>query len=95
LVAQLKLAGDYARLVERARQKHDILLREGCADPAPEDTGLLPIDLVAWHFKEQLGLPIPEDMDAYLRELDLSSRAIFCRILAREYLYSILSQRDD
>lgn len=95
LVAQLKLAGDYARLVERARQKHDILLRAGCADSAPEDTGLLPIDLVAWHFKEQLGLPMPEDMDAYLRELGLSSRALFYRILAREYLYSILSQRDD
>ncbi len=92
LIAELKLAGDYAGLVARAGHKRDALMKAGQADPEPEDTGMTPIQLVVWYFGEHLGQTEPEDMDAYVRELGLASRADFYRILAREYLYSIYNK---
>jgi hypothetical protein len=55
---------------------------------------MTPIQLVAWYFGEQLGQLEPQDMDAYVRDLDLSSRADFYRILAREYLYLICDEQE-
>ncbi len=87
LIAQLRLSGDYARLRERARQKHEVLTQTGSPQPAAGDTAMSPIELVAWYFGSRLARPVPEDLDRYVRELGLSSRAEFYRILAREYLY--------
>ncbi len=94
LIAELKLAGDYAEVVARAGHKRDALMKAGQADPEPEDTGMTPIQLVAWYFGKRLGQPEPEDMDAYVEELGLSSRADFYRFLAREYLYSIGNEQE-
>ncbi|MDX1402039.1 MAG: hypothetical protein R3245_08960, partial [Kiloniellales bacterium] len=91
LLAQLKLTGDYARLAERARRKHEILLQAGYSDPNTRDNGLSPVDLVAWFFEKHLGRSIPEDLDEYTRSLDLSSREQLYGILVREYLYSLHS----
>ncbi len=87
LIAQLRLSGDYAELRERARDKHDVLARSGSPRPGAGDTGLAPIELLAWYFGQRLGRSLPEDLDSYVRELGLESRAEFYRILAREYLY--------
>ena len=88
LVAQLRLSGAYAELLERARRKHEVLQRAGVPKAGAGDTGLTPIELVAWYFGRRLGRPVPEDLDGHLRQLGLSSRADFYRFLAREYLYS-------
>jgi hypothetical protein len=42
---------------------------------------------VAWYFEKRLGQPMPDDMDAYVQELGLSSRTDFYRILAGEHIY--------
>ena len=70
------------------------MLKAGWADPEPQDTGMTPIQLVAWYFGKQLGQREPQDMDAYVEELCLSSRADFYRFLAREYLYSICNEQE-
>ncbi len=94
VIAKLKLSGEYGTLVERARRKREALKEAGCADPEPEDTGLMSIQLVAWHFGKRLGQPVPDDMDAYVRGLGLSSRADFYRVLAREYLYLVHNEKE-
>lgn len=94
LIAELKLGGEYARLVERARHKHDALTRVGCTHPEPDETGLNPIQLVAWYFEKRLGQPMPDDMDAYVQELGLSSRTDFYRILAGEHIYLTHNQEE-
>ncbi len=94
VIAKLKLSGEYGRLVERARRKREALKEAGCADPEPEDTGLMSIQLVAWHFGKRLGQPVPDDMDAYVGGLGLSSRADFYRVLAREYLYLVHNEKE-
>ena len=93
VIAKLKLSGEYGTLVERARRKREALKEAGCADPEPEDTGLMSIQLVAWHFGKRLGQPVPDDMDAYVGGLGLSSRADFYRVLAREYLYLVHNEK--
>ncbi len=94
VIAKLKLSDEYGRLVERARRKREALKEAGCADPEPEDTGLMSIQLVAWHFGKRLGQPVPDDMDAYVGGLGLSSRADFYRVLAREYLYLVHNEKE-
>ena len=94
VIAKLKLSGEYGTLIERARRKREALKEAGCADPEPEDTGLMSIQLVAWHFGKRLGQPVPDDMDAYVGGLGLSSRADFYRVLAREYLYLVHNEKE-
>jgi len=87
LIAELKLSGDYAGLAARAKRKRATLAKAGWTDPNPADTGMSPIQLVTWFFRSRLSRREPDDLDAFVEELGLSSRTDFYRILAREYLY--------
>lgn len=87
LVAELKLHGDYAGLATRADRKRSVLAEAGWTDPEPADTGMTPIQLVTWFFGTRLGRREPDDLESFVEELGLPSRAEFYRILAREYLY--------
>lgn len=87
VLAQLKLSGAYGELSSRARRKRDTLTKKGQDALEPGDVGLTAIELVSWHFGTRLGRSIPEDLDGYVMNLGLSSKADFYRILTREYLY--------
>jgi hypothetical protein len=89
MLARLKLSGGYPALVERARLKQETLDKIGLSHPEPADTGLAPVQLVAWYFGQVLREPEPRDLDKFLQNLGLSSRTDFYRILAREHIYSI------
>src|SRR5262249_13047827 len=51
---QLRVNGGYAALAQRARHKAEVLGRNGHADPVPQDTGLSPLQLLAWYFEARL-----------------------------------------
>lgn len=87
MLDHLRVSGDYARLAERARRKHAALAAMGRADPQAADLGLMPPQLVLWHFAERLGRPVPDNVDGYARALGLADRAEFYRLLTREYLF--------
>jgi hypothetical protein len=88
LLDQLRLGGDYPRLLARARDKRALLAARGQEDATANDIGLTPIALVAWHFERRLDRPIPDDLEAHARRLGLERLADFYRALAREWLYS-------
>jgi hypothetical protein len=92
LLDQLRLGGDYGRLLARARDKQAVLAAAGQDDVTPEDCGLTPIALAAWYFERRLARPLPEDLQAYARRLALPQLADFYRLLAREWLYSARGQ---
>jgi hypothetical protein len=86
LIAQLQTRGDYTRLRDRAQRKQRVLASLGRTDPDPDAIGMAPPRLLAWYF-QRLGQPIPEVLDAFVRDLGLTDRGDFYRLLAREYLY--------
>jgi hypothetical protein len=87
LLDQLRLDGDYGRLLARARDKRALLAASGREYATPADCGLTPIALVAWHFETRLGRAIPEELDTYVRRLGVKGRSDFYHTLAREWLY--------
>jgi hypothetical protein len=88
LLDEVRVAGGYARVAARARDKLAALTECGHQDVMPADLGTSPIELVVWYFAKRLGRAPPEDVGAYARRLGLVKLADFYRLLAREWLYS-------
>ncbi len=84
---QLRVSGDYSRLVERARTKMRALESRGLEDATPSDAGLDGNGLLEWYFEARLGRAVPVDIDQYCRDLGLAGRAALERVLAREFCY--------
>ena len=85
LLAELKLAGEFAALKHRALDKAQVL---AAADPATGDRS--PADrlkAVFWYFEQRLDQTVPDDLEAYSLSLGLESMDELFRILEREYLY--------
>jgi hypothetical protein len=87
LLDELRLSGAYERLAERARQKKDVLARHGIDGTEGHASGPNPAELRLWFFEQRLGRPLPDDMDAFTRELGFAERADFDSALRREWLY--------
>ena len=87
VIADLRLVGDYPRLVARARRKERTLAAGGFDDPVPGHVGPAPAQLLAWYFETRLGRPIPENLEDFCRDLGFVGTAEFYRALLREYLY--------
>jgi hypothetical protein len=87
LLDELRLSGAYERLAERARQKKDVLARHGMNGSEGRASGPNPAELRLWFFEQRLGRPLPDDMDAFTRELGFAERADFDSALHREWLY--------
>jgi hypothetical protein len=78
MLDELRLAGEFGRLAERARQK------DAAAAAAPAPT---PLELRLWYFEVRLGRPMPEDIAAYARAQGFGSVADFDSALWREHVY--------
>jgi len=87
LLDELRLSGAYERLAERARQKKHVLARHGINGTEGRASGPNPAELRLWFFEQRLGRPLPDDMDAFTRELGFAERADFDSALRREWLY--------
>jgi hypothetical protein len=87
LADELRLSGDYPRLVARALAKDGLLESLGLKHPCLSSAGLTENQLLNWYFEELLHRPLPDDVISYARELGFASPDAFRRALLKEYLY--------
>jgi len=87
LPEQLRLSGDYPRLVARAVHKHRVLQSARTRNLRLESVGLTYRGLLEWYFEKVLGQTVPSDIDKYTRDLGFASPDAFRRALLKEYLY--------
>jgi hypothetical protein len=87
LPEQLRLSGDYPRLVARAVHKDRVLESLRMRNPRLESVGLTYGELLQWYFEKVLGQTVPTDTDKYARDLGFRSPDAFRRALLKEYLY--------
>ena len=93
LPEQLRLSGDYPRLVKRAVAKGHLLESFGLKNPCLENADITENQLLRWYFEEVLRRPVPADPNAYARNLGFASPDAFRRALLKEYLYRRLEHR--
>jgi hypothetical protein len=93
LPEQLRLSGDYPRLVKRAVAKAHLLESFGLKNPCLKDADLTESQLLSWYFEELLCRPMPADPNAFARNLGFASPDAFRRALLKEYLYRRLEHR--
>jgi len=84
---QLRVSGDYPRLLQRARDKQETLSALGEGEPSLADTGLDEVELQRWYFENVLARPVPANLDAYWTNLGFGSRAAFRLALVREFCF--------
>jgi hypothetical protein len=86
LADQLRLSGQYAQLLERARHKQRTLAAHGWESPSLEETGLDRAGLLGWYFA-RLGRPVERDVEGYARRSGFTDADAFVRALVREFCY--------
>jgi hypothetical protein len=86
LVDQLRLTGEYRRLIDRALTKQVWLAAEGLEHVRLEDVGLTADALVRWHFA-RLGSPPPADLARYARSVGFEDDADLVSSLLREFCF--------
>lgn len=79
ILDQLRLQGRYEDLRDRATG------RAGKGGQRAGSVPALPL-LLAWYFEVRLGLPIPEDLPAYLRDLGFADPGHFYGLVMSEFL---------
>jgi hypothetical protein len=93
LPEQLRISGDYPRLVKRAMAKDRLLESRGLKSPCLENANLTENQLLHWYFEEVLRQPVPDDPDSYACKLGFPSPGAFRRALLKEYLYRRFEQQ--
>src|SRR5262249_1237088 len=81
---RLRASGDYGAMKARARDKQAALAARGLDNPALADSDLPLPELWRWYFEERLGRPVPADLPAYARALDLEGEEALLRTVLRE-----------
>ncbi|PYK66594.1 MAG: hypothetical protein DME50_04960, partial [Verrucomicrobia bacterium] len=95
LPEQLRISGDYPRLVARAAHKNSLLHSMRMRNPRLESVGLTYGELLRWYFEKVLGHTVPADIDKYARDLGFASPDAFRRALLKEYLYQRYERRNE
>ena len=95
LPEQLRLSGDYPRLVARAIHKDRVLQSLRMRNPRLESVGLTYGELLQWYFEKVLGQTVPTDIDKYARDLGFASPDAFRRALLKEYLYQRCERQNE
>jgi hypothetical protein len=90
-IDQLRISGDYARLVARARAKRQALLAAADDGNIDED-GLGELNAIAWYFRDRFGGQLPHDVDAYAARLGFRDGAAFRRAVLDEFRFHLLSK---
>jgi hypothetical protein len=83
LLDDLRLNGEYARLVTRARAK-----LEDDAPGAPADTARAEQAAIQWYFADRRGTAIPDDLAAYAQSCGFADEQAFRAAVRREYRYT-------
>jgi hypothetical protein len=91
---RLRESGAYAGLAARARDKQATLAARGLDNPAVGDCDLPLAELWRWYFETRLGRPVPADLPAYARSLDLPGEEALLRAVLRERQYVALGPQN-
>jgi hypothetical protein len=94
LTEQVRLSGDYPRLLRRAIAKGQLLESHGLKNPCLETVNLTEKQLMHWYFEKLLRRPVPDDANSYARNLGFASFGAFLCALLREYLYRRFEQQN-
>jgi hypothetical protein len=93
LAHDLRVAGEYAAMVRRARDKENVLAECGLLHASPEDVGLDAETVERWYFEERLGETVPGDLAAHARESGFPDELSFRRAVWREYFYAVTAAK--
>jgi hypothetical protein len=85
---QLRLTGDYPKVVQRALDKQRWLEENGLSQPELENLGIDEDTLLRWYFEERLQRAIPRDLETYGRLMDFAAPQALRRALLREWSYA-------
>jgi hypothetical protein len=86
---QLRMTGEYGPLLARARAKQRLLAERGLQAPSFADAGRSEAEIIAWYFRECLGLPAIPDIDRHALSLGFPDADAFRHAVLREYLYRL------
>ncbi len=84
---QLRIDGNYARLLARARAKQQALEQRGLANPGRADTDLDESALYRWYFELELDRFVPDDVPGYAHELGFASVDAFRSAVLAEWCF--------
>ena len=84
IIDQLKLDGRYLNLLEIANLKQKAIQAAG-VDPDHPD--IVPAQILAWYFGQQLSSSIPQRLEDHLATIDLENSDDFYRLITADYLY--------
>ncbi len=84
MVDQLKLDGSYLGFLKTANHKHKAIESAGLD---PDHPGVVPPQLLAWYFGQQLNIAIPRPLDNHLSNIYMENKQDFYRLIAVDYLY--------
>jgi hypothetical protein len=87
LLDELRIAGKYELVSQRAAHKQRVLAERGLVSPTLEEFGLDGTRLIQWYFGERLGGAVPVDLPAAVRELGLGERSDLELEALREFAY--------
>jgi hypothetical protein len=85
MLDDLRLKGDYSRLMVRAREK--LGNRDG-QPTTPADIVRCEAAAIGWYFTERLGLTVPEDLASYARSAGFPDEQAFRRAVRHEHRYA-------
>jgi hypothetical protein len=94
LPEQLRLSGDYPRLVARVVAKNRLLDPFDVQNLCLESAHVTEDELLHWYFEERLQRSVPFDPDRYSRSLGFATPHVFRRALLKEYLYCRFEQKN-
>jgi AraC-like DNA-binding protein len=80
LLDDLRLNGEYARLVASARAKLD--------HGEPPDTACPQGDAILWYFAQRRGTAVPDDLAGYARSCGFGDEQAFRTAVRHEYRYA-------
>lgn len=84
----LRVGGVYGDVVRRSEEKKQWLADFGLENVSVDACNCSEEELLAWHFSERRGQPVPKDLDTYAQSLGLGNRFDFLQAVAREYLFA-------
>jgi len=91
LLDDLRLHGDYSRLMTRAREK---LGDRGGQPTTLADMARCETAAIGWYFTERLGLTVPEDLASYARSAGFPDEQAFRKAVRQEHRYAAADSED-
>lgn len=87
MLEELECDERYAELAGEAEQIARVLQGFGSGSPDPGDLGLSTTQLVLWYFEKLLEIPVPDDLEAFVKTNDFFNRTEFDQMMVRQYIW--------